>query len=174
MRGDVVIREATDEDFEPWLALYEEVAAEGTWIAGEAPVDRAGRATAFGAFVDEDDKVMFLAEVDGMQVGNLGIELRRGLAGLGMLVRDGYRGRGIGSALMEAGIAWSRAHGAHKVVLEVWPHNGAARALYRKFGFAEEGRRVRHYRRSRGELWDAIAMGLVLDTTAPGSPHDDG
>jgi ribosomal protein S18 acetylase RimI-like enzyme len=50
----------------------------------------------------------------------------------------------------------------HKLSLGVWPHNAAAIALYRKFGFVEEGRRVKHYRRQSGELWDIIEMGLLL------------
>jgi RimJ/RimL family protein N-acetyltransferase len=173
MDGGVVIREAVAEDFDAWFALYEEVAAEGTWIAGEAPVDRSGRATAFRTFVEDGDAVMFLAEIGDLLVGNLGIELRNGLADLGMLVRDGYRGRGVGSALMGAAIAWSRDHDAHKVTLQLWPHNGAALALYRKFGFEVEGRLVRHYRRRVGSLWDAVVMGLVLDATSAGSPYAD-
>ena len=44
----------------------------------------------------------------------------------------------------------------------VFPHNAAGIALYRKFGFVDEGRRVMHYRRASGELWDAIEMGLLL------------
>jgi ribosomal protein S18 acetylase RimI-like enzyme len=59
------------------------------------------------------------------------------------------------------------------VALQVWPHNERAIALYRKFGFQVEGRLVRHYRRRNGELWDAIPMALVLDTTSPGSPFAD-
>jgi ribosomal protein S18 acetylase RimI-like enzyme len=46
--------------------------------------------------------------------------------------------------------------------LEVWPHNEAAIALYQKVGFVEEGRKVRHYRRANGEIWDAILMGRPL------------
>ncbi len=63
--------------------------------------------------------------------------------------------------------------GAHKVSLQVWPHNGAARRLYRRLGFEEEGRIRRHYRRRNGQLWDAIIMGMVLDHESPGSPHED-
>jgi ribosomal protein S18 acetylase RimI-like enzyme len=40
--------------------------------------------------------------------------------------------------------------------------NAAAIGLYRRFGFVEEGRRVAQYRRSSGELWDSIVMGLLL------------
>jgi ribosomal protein S18 acetylase RimI-like enzyme len=41
-------------------------------------------------------------------------------------------------------------------------HNATAIALYRKFGFAEEGLRVKHFRRASGELRDALEMGLPL------------
>jgi RimJ/RimL family protein N-acetyltransferase len=112
-----------------------------------------------------------LAEADGRMVGNLGVEIHGGLAELGMMVDSEWRGRGVGSALMEACIAWARQHGAHKLVLEVWPHNATATALYRKYGFEQEGRFRRHYRRRNGELWDAVRMGLVLDHESPGSPH---
>ena len=44
----------------------------------------------------------------------------------------------------------------------MFPHNEAAIALYRKFGFVDEGRRVEHIRRADGELWDLIEMGLLL------------
>jgi len=50
----------------------------------------------------------------------------------------------------------------HKLSLSVWPHNAAAIALYRKYGFVEEGRRVKQYRRATGELWDTVEMGLRL------------
>jgi RimJ/RimL family protein N-acetyltransferase len=44
----------------------------------------------------------------------------------------------------------------------VFAHNSAAIALYRKYGFREEGRRIKQYRRASGELWDSIVMGLQL------------
>jgi RimJ/RimL family protein N-acetyltransferase len=56
----------------------------------------------------------------------------------------------------------ARNKGLHKLSLDVFAHNTAAIALYHKFGFVEEGRRVAHYRRSSGELWDSIVMGLLL------------
>jgi hypothetical protein len=53
--------------------------------------------------------------------------------------------------------------GARESALGVFPHDEDALRLYRKFGFVEEGRRVRHIRRQNGELWDLIEMGLLLD-----------
>ena len=88
--------------------------------------------------------------------------LAEGLQSIGMAVAATWRRRGVGSALLSCGIDWARASGAHKVVLEVFPHNTAAIVLYEKFGFAREGYRKAHYRRQNGELWDVISMGLSL------------
>jgi RimJ/RimL family protein N-acetyltransferase len=79
-----------------------------------------------------------------------------------MLVDRGWRGRGVGLALVAAAIEWARGHGLHKLCLEVFAHNTPAIGLYRKCGFTEEGRCARRYRRASGELWDSIVMGLQL------------
>jgi RimJ/RimL family protein N-acetyltransferase len=169
--GDVVIRLAEAEDFDAWFCLYDAVAAEGKWIGGEAPSDRAARRRSFDAYLGDDNAVTFLAEAAGRLVGSLGVEIRGGIADLGMMVDSAWRGRGVGSALMEACIAWAVQHGAHKVTLELWPHNVAAQRLYRKYGFEQEGFFKSHYRRRNGELWDAIRMGLVVDRNSPGCPY---
>jgi RimJ/RimL family protein N-acetyltransferase len=85
-----------------------------------------------------------------------------GFGEIGMLVAAAWRGRGVGTALVAAAIEWARARGLHKLTLSVFPHNDAAIALYRKFGFVEEGRRIQQIRRANGELWDLIEMGLLL------------
>ncbi|HEX6394554.1 MAG TPA: hypothetical protein VFZ97_14045 [Acidimicrobiales bacterium] len=80
---EIAIRDATAGDFEDWFRLYEAVAAEGLWIAGEAPTDRADRHNAFNSYLSDPDAASFLAEVDGLLVGNLGVQVRRGIADLG-------------------------------------------------------------------------------------------
>src|SRR5437867_2396371 len=74
----------------------------------------------------------------------------RHVATLGMFVVADRRSRGIGSALMAEAIRWARRHGVLRIELAVYPHNEAAIALYRKFGFDVEGRLVRHARKSYG------------------------
>lgn len=170
---DVRIRQARPEDFDAWFALFDAVAGEGVWIAAEHPLDREARRRTFDETLASADAVTLLAEVDGAVVGILGTHVQHGVAGLGMLVDAAWRGRGVGAALLSACIEWARGHGAHKVWLEVWPHNAPARALYRRFGFEEEALLRRHYRRRDGALWDAVGMGLVLDEAAPGGPPDD-
>jgi RimJ/RimL family protein N-acetyltransferase len=144
------------------------------WIGAELPLDRVRFRTNFDEFLANTHKARFVAELDGVLVGELGVgKEMSGVAELGMMVRDGHRGAGVGSALMQSCIDWSRDARAHKLTLQMWPHNEAALALYRKFGFVVEGRLVRQWRRRSGELWDAIVMGLVLDDQSPGSPHAD-
>jgi ribosomal protein S18 acetylase RimI-like enzyme len=139
--------------------LFAAVAEERDGIATEPPVDVDARTTQFAASVEGT----LVAVGSGDVVGSLHIESTRfGVGEIGMAVARHWRGRGVGSALLAAAIEKARADGLHKLALDVFPHNDQAIALYRKFGFVEEGRRVKHYRRADGELWDSIAMGLVL------------
>jgi ribosomal protein S18 acetylase RimI-like enzyme len=158
-----VVRPAVAGDGRAVAELFAAVAGEGDGIATEPPVDVAERAAFFARTVAGS----VVAVADGQVVGMLHVEVsRHGFGDLGMLVDRGWRGRGVGSALLEAAIGWARGQGLHKLSLEVFAHNTAAIALYRKFGFAEEGRRTQQYRRASGELWDSIVMGLML---GPGS-----
>jgi len=141
-----------------------EVAGEGRWIGTEAPVDVERRRRRMVEDVEGSDAIVLVAEAGGELVGQLGLHLARyGVADLGMLVAEGWRGRGVGAALLAEAVDRARKAGAHKIALQVWPHNTAALALYERFGFQREGYLRRHYRRRSGELWDAVVMGLLLD-----------
>jgi ribosomal protein S18 acetylase RimI-like enzyme len=97
-----------------------------------------------------------VAVADGRVIGMLHVDVSRHCFGeFGMLVDRGWRGRGVGSALVQATVEWARDHGLHKLCLEVFAHNSAAIALYRKYGFIEAVRRIKQYRRDSGELWDS-------------------
>jgi GNAT superfamily N-acetyltransferase len=53
-----------------------------------------------------------------------------------LYVREPARRRGIGRALVEAGTAWARDHGAIRVEVRVASANPAARAFWQATGFA--------------------------------------
>ena len=153
------VRLARPEDARGLAELFAAVAEERDGIATEPPVDVDARTEQFAGSIDGT----ILAVAAGDFVGSLHVDANRfGVGELGMAVTRPWRGRGVGSALLTAGIEKARGEGLHKLSLEVFPHNEAAIALYRKFGFVEEGRRVKHYRRASGELWDSIVMGLLL------------
>ena len=148
------------------------MAGEGRGIGAELPLDVERDRQFFLDSITSSTAQSFVAvDDDGAQIGNLGIQLYGyGVAELGMMVSSAWRGRGVGSALLREAIGWARSVGAHKVALQHWPTNERAAALYEKFGFVEEGRLRRHYRRRTGELWDAVVRGLVLDEDGPGGP----
>ena len=171
--GEVVLREANAADYGPWRAVYAEVAAEGKWIGGEAVQEEL--CERFTRDIEDSNRLVLVAVAgnDGVIGGLTCHFVRPGVGHLGMHLLPAWRGQGLGGQLMIASIEWCRQRGAHKVVLEVWPHNQRAIDLYTRHGFEIEGRIRRHYRRRNGELWDAVLMGLVLDTSSPGSPHPD-
>ncbi|MBA3735070.1 MAG: GNAT family N-acetyltransferase [Actinobacteria bacterium] len=151
------IRPAVDDDRLPLALLFAEIAGERDGIATEPPVDIEARAASWTL----DGTLVAVAGTE--IVGSLHIDSSPfGFGEIGMAVGREWRGRGVGSALLPEAIELARERGLHKLSLGVFAHNRAAIALYRKFGFAEEGRRIKHYRRASGELWDSIEMGLLL------------
>ena len=153
------IRQARRGEARRLAELLAELAEERDGIASEPPIDLVERTRAFADSIDGTIVAVAGDEI----VGSIHVEPSRfGSGELGMGITRTWRGRGVGSALMAAAIEKARADGLHKLSLEVFPHNTAGIALYRRFGFVEEGRRIRHYRRASGELWDSLVMGLEL------------
>jgi len=151
------IRPARDDDRRPLAILFAAVAEERDGIATEPPIDV--EAWSSGWRIEGT----FVAVAGTEVVGSLNLESSRfGIGEIGMAIARQWRRHGVGSALLSTAIESARDRGMHKLSLSVFPHNEAAIALYWKFGFIEEGRRIKHYRRSNGELWDAIEMGLML------------
>jgi RimJ/RimL family protein N-acetyltransferase len=154
-----VVRPASVDDARATAELFAAVAEERDAIATEPPVDVEERTALFARTAAGT----VVAVADGRVIGMLHVDVsRHGFGEFGMLVDRDWRGRGAGSALVQAAVEWARDHGLHKLCLEVFAHNSAAIALYRKYGFMEEGRRIKQYRRASGELWDSIVMGLLL------------
>ncbi|OZI23089.1 hypothetical protein CAL26_06300 [Bordetella genomosp. 9] len=80
---------------------------------------------------------------------------------LGMGVRPDWRGRGIGKALLNAALGAAAAMELHRIELEVYAANAAARALYRSCGFVEEGVK-RKARYLDGHHEDIVIMARLL------------
>jgi ribosomal protein S18 acetylase RimI-like enzyme len=101
----------------------------------------------FEALVNDVDAAPFLAVADGEVAGFIGFRFRRRLNHAtfegwisDLLVRERFRGRGIGRMLVAAAIAEWRLRGGHQVQLEVGRERIAARALYEAAGFEERGK----------------------------------
>lgn len=77
----------------------------------------------------------------------------------GISVLPGWRGRGVGSALLEVLIEWARAHPTmEEITLSVVEPNEGASRLYRRLGFIEIGRHPGKFRLGPGRYWADIHM----------------
>jgi GNAT superfamily N-acetyltransferase len=66
------------------------------------------------------------------------VERRQGHL-VGVFLRDGHRGKGVGEALFAAALEWARGVGVERVRLFVHEGNGRAAAFYRRVGFVSSG-----------------------------------
>ncbi len=83
------------------------------------------------------------------------------IAELGIAIKKGARGQGLGRAMLEDGIGWARTTGIHKLFLGVFETNDRAIALYRSLGFQEEAR-LKGQVVLRGKPADLVLMALWL------------
>lgn len=99
----------------------------------EIPIDEVDPST----LLDSDEKVVFLAEVDGKLAGQVKlITWWNGYAYIDdLIVNPEFRGQGVGRALMEAAIQWSRERRFPGIMLETQDDNVAACKLYEACGF---------------------------------------
>jgi putative acetyltransferase len=103
-------------------------------------------------------------------VGQLGLHTfpsrprRRHAGQVGMAVRDDWQGKGIGTALMQAGVDLAdRWLNLRRLELEVFVDNESAIRLYKKFGFKIEGTLVEFAFRD-GRYVDTYTMARLRQT----------
>jgi RimJ/RimL family protein N-acetyltransferase len=82
--------------------------------------------------------------------------------GLGMGLIPSARGKGVGTELMSRVLSHAKTFGLEKVELNVYSENKAAIALYKKFGFEQEGY-LKCYRKLEARYFDCVAMAKFLD-----------
>ncbi|MEK7553032.1 MAG: GNAT family N-acetyltransferase [Patescibacteria group bacterium] len=79
-------------------------------------------------------------------------------------VREGYRGQGIGTRLMQEAEKLARERGIRRLELEVFAKNKQAYGLFKRLGYEEEGRK-RQAVRVRDEFIDLVLMAKFLTKT---------
>jgi putative acetyltransferase len=166
--SEIAVREAVAGDAEGVLAMLRSLLDE--------PHLNISRET-FG-FTLEDERVFlermarserdayFIALFNDRVVGNIGMHgaaapSQSHVARLGISVAEGFRGQGVGSALLRRGIDWAREKALLRVELSVHAENHAARRLYERFGFVVEGQHRGEFRKD-GRFVDALSMALWL------------
>ncbi|WP_322797851.1 GNAT family N-acetyltransferase [Thermoflexus sp.] len=88
-------------------------------------------------------------------------------------VAPGFRGRGIGRALVSACLEYARAHGARWAALQVRADNTPALRLYRSLGFVEIGRiQIWHREAWRGPFLPSLSPTIPGYRVRPARPGE--
>lgn len=121
---------------------------------------------AFQATLITNHWPVYYAVSDGRVVGWADIILgsnpriaHRGFLGMGLV--KNFRGKGLGTQLLQKTLAHAKNIGLEKVELAVYTDNLPAIKLYKKCGFEEIGL-IKHYRKLNGKYFDCIEMELFL------------
>ena len=163
----IIVRSAVPEDAERLLAFTKTVLGESNFYATEPDeVDKMleQEEELLKDYRDAPGKIQLLVEINGVLIGRLNFlnGKRRRLSHhgeFGMSVKKEWRGKGAGSALLQALLDWAAENPLiEKVCLGVFPTNERGLVLYKKFGFTEEGRRVKEVKMPDGTYEDTILM----------------
>jgi len=125
------------------------------------------RQASFARAVADPHHNFFVAELDGRLVGYAGMWVEGNQAHIAKVaVTEGYRRRGIGTALLQQLLDQARRLGLAQAYLEVRRGNLAAQQLYRRFGFRFE--RVQHNAYADdGEDALVFILGGLLEVSRP-------
>jgi ribosomal-protein-alanine N-acetyltransferase len=162
-----VIRPAVESDLDHVVKLERATPTAPHWVhddyrqaltGGSADVQRCLLIAAMA------DTVVGFAVASCIRAGQVEAELES------VAVQAEWRGRGIGWALCEATLEWSRELGACGMQLEVRAVSKGVHRLYRALGFIETGRRPRYY---RDPIDDAVILQCRFQEidTAPTPPR---
>jgi ribosomal-protein-alanine N-acetyltransferase len=137
----VRIRHATPDDVPEIRRLEEQASTASHWATEQYDAVFAQ---------DAPQRIVLVAESDHQDRPVVGFVIARCLADEweieNIVVADGQRQHGIGSALVSGLLSGAKAAAAVSVILEVRESNAPARRLYESIGFTSEGRRKGYYR----------------------------
>lgn len=164
----VSLRRAVERDAPALVHAIDSVAREQKYLLRSRFEVSVEEERAIIARAKAQGNLILLALLDGELVGWLSLfrarhEFRRHTGQMGVSVVRGYRGMGIGTALMVYALDWAAGQGLEKINLGVRVSNERARALYRRFGFVEEGYRVREIKDLHGRYHDSVDMAHFVD-----------
>ena len=167
----MTVREAVPDDAEELVAYIHRLDDEPDSMLPRAPgeflMTLEQERALLAEYAASDNSVYLIAEAEGRIVGSLSCtggkrRATRHNADFGMSVAREWRNRGVGTALLGRLVEWAEGTTViRRLELEVYAHNEPALRLYRKFGFAEEGRRQRAYFQ-HGRFIDSTLMARLF------------
>ena len=170
--NDFIIENARPEDAAAILEYLKIIGGETDNLnmgAEGMPITVEAEEAFLRSLLDSPDGVMYAAKAEGEIIGiaNVSRKKRRmsHRASIGISVRRCAWHGGVGTALMEALIAFARKNGIEQLELEVRSDNDRAIRLYERFGFAKVGT-IPAFLKVNGEDFACDYMVLSLKNNA--------
>ncbi|NMH68253.1 GNAT family N-acetyltransferase [Bacillus sp. RO3] len=167
MSEQYVIRRAVVEDAESLLDIQQSVISEGDYlitVSEEFSNTPTQQRDWINNILENERETLLIAETDGKAVGWIVFHTQNRkrmthTGSIGMMVRKQYRGKGVGTLLLQALIDWAKENPLiEKMSLGVFSTNHRALSLYKKMGFVEEGRKINEFKIADNEYVDDILM----------------
>ncbi|MDQ1620143.1 MAG: hypothetical protein QOE19_2712 [Actinomycetota bacterium] len=143
-RPSVAVRDAVPDDLPDLLAMWDELCDLGGRVERTTPSSSEdGVLDRLRSVSDDPDSRMLVATIDGDTAGMV-LLTRSSYAPLFdqtavhvhyLHVRDGFRRRGVGHALLAAAVAMADEVGAEQVLTSVLPHLRETQRFYARLGF---------------------------------------
>jgi RimJ/RimL family protein N-acetyltransferase len=170
--SDFIIREGTPDDAAAVIALMKIIADEPNngitrVSAAEFDVTVEQERDIIQQFSDMENALYLVAEADGEIIGNAncrgGKRGHRHNLGLGITIVKEWRGKGVGTALLQTMIEWCEENPTVKrLELMVFHKNPGAIRLYERLGFQHEGVKKSAFFK-HDEFLDMLIMAIVFD-----------
>jgi len=149
MNSLVIIREIKESDAEEFLNLCNRIDAETPYMmfeSGERPTTIEDQRGEIKDILSRDNQTILIAEKGNQLIGYLaayGGRYKRNRQTVYIVagILQGFTSQGVGTRLFEQIEEWAKKRKIHRLDLTVMVHNETALALYRKIGFAIEGRK---------------------------------
>ena len=110
--------------------------------------------------INNKKAIYWVKKEENKIIGYIGVQFSGDdveILGLGIL--EDYRGRGHGSALMDAMLDYFHSTECNKIFLEVRDSNNVAKGLYSKFNFSRTGTRLNYYKNENAALFEMSING---------------
>ncbi|QGA82743.1 GNAT family N-acetyltransferase [Halomicrobium sp. LC1Hm] len=162
----VTIRPARHEDFDGLVRTIRDVTDEETYVVAETVAEELLYEDTVNRHTTVESRVFFVATVDGEVVGWTHLDLPQldSLAGTAQQtvgVASDYRGRGVGSELLQRGLSWAEANGYRKVYNSLPMTNDRAIEFLTDHGWDTEAIRRNHYTID-GEQVDEVMLSTTM------------
>ncbi|MHA1734322.1 MAG: GNAT family N-acetyltransferase [Promethearchaeota archaeon] len=168
----VTLRTIEERDLDAIWDNFNDVVADRVYLPVLTPVVSSFEKESWYEDLKLRNEICVVGEVEGAPPGehvasqctieNVEWETAAHVGVLGIIVKRGFRDKGLGRETILHAIEHARNAGKKKLNLAVFSTNERAISLYQKLGFEIVGRRKKQYKYKHGKYFDEVLMDLEI------------